>query len=68
MKEVGINEINVPSVLEPKVIEKVEEGILYLTESIIAATISNFTAAVSGHPLDTIRVRMQMDPRDISMV
>lgn len=38
------------------------ENAQYLTTSLVAATISNMTSSLAGHPLDTIRIRMQMDP------
>lgn len=34
--------------------------------AIIASTISNMTGGFIGHPLDTVRVRMQLESRPIS--
>ena len=34
--------------------------------SIVAASVSNMAGAFAGHPLDTIRVRMQLETRPIT--
>ena len=34
--------------------------------SIIASSFSNIAGIIAGHPLDTIRVRIQMDSRNIT--
>lgn len=37
-----------------------------MTTSIVASSIANIAGLVAGHPLDTIRVRLQMEPRKIT--
>lgn len=38
-----------------------------MLSSICASTVSNVAGIAAGHPLDTLRIRMQMDTRNISM-
>lgn len=43
--------------------EEADEGLSlnFFYTSVVASSLSNLVGVVAGHPLDTIRVRMQMD-------
>jgi solute carrier family 25 (mitochondrial carnitine/acylcarnitine transporter), member 20/29 len=39
----------------------------FFLNSVIASSLSNMVGTIAGHPLDTIKVRMQMDSRPITI-
>lgn len=38
----------------------------FMLTSVVASSIANVAGLVSGHPLDTIKVRLQTEPRKIT--
>ena len=51
-----------PPLVEPKKISTLK----LVMNSLVASSVSNVAGIIAGHPLDTIKVRMQLDSRKIT--
>lgn len=52
---------------ESLTIKNSQNGLNFLFSSFVASTVANVTGIVTGHPLDTVKIRMQLEKRKITM-